>query len=205
MAADPSGFLFARFDDWRLVWIRRFATFMVRLNARLRGIRIGKGTAFYGRTHFRRAYGSSIIIGTSCRFRSSFISNMVGLNRPCFLSTLESGAELIIGSNAGFSGTVIGCASRITIGRNVLCGGNTFITDYDWHPLDRQNPAARPGAAPVVIEDDVWLGLNVIVLKGVTIGRGSVIGANSVVTRDIPAGVIAGGNPCRVLKNLNEA
>ena len=67
-----------------------------------------------------------------------------------------------------------------------------------------QQTRATPPAA-VVIEDDVWLGLNVVVLKGVTIGRGSVIGANSLVTRSIPAGVVAAGSPAKVIRTLDAA
>lgn len=60
-------------------------------------------------------------------------------------------------------------------------------------------------AAPVTIEDDVWIGGGSIILPGVTIGRGSVIGAGSIVTRDIPANCVAVGNPCRVLRQLNDS
>ena len=58
---------------------------------------------------------------------------------------------------------------------------------------------------PITIQDDVWIGGNVVVVPGVTIGRGSVIAAGAVVTRDVPPGVIAGGNPCRVLRPLTDA
>ena len=58
---------------------------------------------------------------------------------------------------------------------------------------------------PVVIEDNVWIGGNVVILPGVTIGEGSVIAAGSIVTRDIPPRVVAGGNPCRVIRPLTEA
>ncbi|GAO31958.1 galactoside O-acetyltransferase [Geofilum rubicundum JCM 15548] len=78
------------------------------------------------------------------------------------------------------------------------CGANTLITDSDWHLED-----ARTGKPqPIVIEDNVWLGVNVTVLKGVRIGANSVIGAHSLVVKDIPANVIAAGNPCKVIKAL---
>ncbi|MDP3115406.1 MAG: DapH/DapD/GlmU-related protein [Candidatus Cloacimonadaceae bacterium] len=73
-----------------------------------------------------------------------------------------------------------------------------MITDGDWHSKDSRvgNPL------PIYIEDNVWIGLNVLVMKGVTIGQNSIIGAGSVVTKDIPANVIAAGNPCKVIKEI---
>ena len=78
------------------------------------------------------------------------------------------------------------------------CGANTYIASTDAHSDDYRAGKDRP----IVLEDNVWLGLNVVVLKGVTIGKNSLIGANSVVTKDIPANVIAVGNPCRVIKQI---
>ena len=84
------------------------------------------------------------------------------------------------------------------IGNNVKVGANTVITDTDWHYED-----TRSGRdADVYIGDNVWLGYGVVVLKGVTIGENSVIGARSVVTHDIPANVIAAGNPCKVIREI---
>jgi maltose O-acetyltransferase len=71
------------------------------------------------------------------------------------------------------------------------------------HPLDAVGRASgREFGSPITLEDDVWLGGGAIVCPGVTIGRASVIGAGSVVTKDIPAGVVAAGNPCRVLREI---
>ena len=131
-------------------------------------------------------------------FNSSPTSNLIGVNRPCMISTLREGAELKIGEGCGLSGTVIGCANRILLGRNVRCGANTLITDTDWHGDDlRSGPDA-----PVIIEDDVWLGVNVTVLKGVTIGAGTLVGAGSVVTKSLPPRVIAAGVPTQVLRKI---
>jgi acetyltransferase-like isoleucine patch superfamily enzyme len=114
------------------------------------------------------------------------------------LSTLKEGAELTIGPGCGLSGTVIASAKQIILGRNVRCGANTLITDTDWHTDDH-----RTGPdAPVIIEDNVWLGVNVTVLKGVTIGEGTMVGANSVVTRSLPANVVAAGQPAEVIRQL---
>ena len=95
--------------------------------------------------------------------------------------------------------------SSITIGKRVLIGTGVEIFDSDFHGLnirDRGRSLAD-WAKPVAIEDDVFLGSNVRVLKGVTIGRGSVIANSSVVVMDIPPGVIAGGNPARLIRAID--
>jgi acetyltransferase-like isoleucine patch superfamily enzyme len=91
----------------------------------------------------------------------------------------------------------------ITVGDNVVVGANTAIVDADFHPMEASRRGWTDGAtAPVVIEDDVFIGMNCLILKSVVIGRGSVVGAGSVVTRDIPPGVIGAGNPARVIRSL---
>jgi acetyltransferase-like isoleucine patch superfamily enzyme len=136
--------------------------------------------------------------------RSSRRSNLAGINRPCYISTLCAGASIRIGHSCGFSGTVIGSAQSVQIGNHVMCGANSVITDTDWHPVDS---AARLSGAegrsrPVILENNVWIGMGAIVLKGVRIGENSVIGAGSVVTTPIPADVVAAGQPARVIRSL---
>ena len=163
------------------------------------GVNIGSKNRFYGKTVFRTEPNSIVSIGNNCRFNSSHRSNLIGVYSPCMISTIAKQSELYIGNGCGFSGTVIGAALSIKIGNNVRCGANTMITDSDWHSDD-----PRTGKnAPVIIEDNVWLGYGVKVLKGVHIGANSVIGAGSIVTHDIPANVIAAGNPCKVIKGLD--
>lgn len=169
--------------------------FVVRISAALRGVQIKKQCRFFGVPRFHRHRFSTIAIGENCTFRSDQSSNLIGVNHKCILSTHEKEAEIRIGDHCGFSGVSIGSAKQIIIGNNVLCGANVVITDFDWHS-DISN--TRP--EPVIIHDNVWIGLNTVVLKGVEIGKNSVIGANSLVLKSIPPNVIAGGNPCRVLK-----
>lgn len=153
-----------------------------------------------GQPRFKRHPGSRIDIGPNCRFNSSPASNWIGVNRPCMISTLKKGAELTIEEGCGFSGTVIACASRVTIGRNVRCGANTLINDTDWHYDD---PRTGPDS-PVHIGDNVWLGVNVTVLKGVTIGEGTLVGAGSLVTKSLPAKVVAVGVPAKVIRSIDK-
>ena len=173
-----------------------------RLYALLWGVQLGEGCCFYGRTHFRRVEFSSIVIGDKCRFRSNVDSNFVGINRPCMVSTLSSTAMIDIGPMCGFSGTVIAANKSIQIGANVLCGGNVTISDTDWHGIKSCERRESGLSANIVIEDNVWIGLNAIVLKGVTIGKNTIIGAGSVVNRSLPPNVIAAGQPSRIVRNL---
>lgn len=168
----------------------------MRLSALWWGVHLGSGCSFVGFTRFRRHPRTSILIGDNCEFRSSHVSNLIGVNRPCIISTLVEGARIEIGSGCGFSGTVIGCAANIVIEDNVRCGANTLITDSNWHGDD---PRSGPDA-PVRIEKNVWLGVNVTVLKGVTIGENTVVGAGSVVSRSLPPNAVAAGNPAKVVK-----
>lgn len=166
----------------------------------LKGISTNGLSYYNGITLFSKHKHSIISIGKRCVFNSSSTSNLIGINHKCIISTLQEGSSIVIGNNCGFSGTTIGCAKSIILGNNVRCGANTLITDTDWHMDDPRSGVCRP----IIIEDNVWLGINSSVLKGVTIGKNSVIGAGSVVTKSIPANVIAAGNPCKVIKEINK-
>jgi acetyltransferase-like isoleucine patch superfamily enzyme len=163
---------------------------------------IGDRCRFYGPLNLRKAAGSRIIIGRGCLFRSSQWSNRVGLDRPCMLSTLYEGARITIGDDSGLSGTVIAAATAVDLGRAVLCGGNVTIMDTDWHGVATEHRRRHGASRPVTIEDNVWLGLGVVVLKGVTIGRDTVVAARSVVSRSLPPGVIAAGNPAVPVRSV---
>jgi acetyltransferase-like isoleucine patch superfamily enzyme len=178
---------------------RQWHTMRARLSARWWGVSLGRGCFFFGLPCFRRHPGSRITIAEKCGFLSSHTSNLIGINRPCMISTLAAGATIEIGANCGFSGTVIGCAASVVIGDNVMCGANTLINDTDWHTND---PRTGPDA-PVIIERGVWLGVNVTVMKGVTIGENTLVAAGSVVTRSLPANVVAGGVPAKILKQFD--
>jgi acetyltransferase-like isoleucine patch superfamily enzyme len=184
----------------RIVY-RHYSTFRARLAARWWGVALGRNSSFLGLPLFRRHPGSRIAIGAKCAFNSSPGSNLIGVNHRCMISTLNEGADITIGDDCGFSGVVIACAQKITLGKNVRCGSNTMIMDTDWHWHD-----PRVGAnAPVAIGDNVWLSVNVTVLKGVTIGAGTLVGAGSIVTKSLPPNCIAAGVPARVLRTLEDS
>ena len=176
-------------------------TFCIYLLCYMKNIKLKKYIKFYGFAYFFRYPGSKINIHRHCIFRSKKKSNLIGINHPCYISTLTRTAIINIGKHSSFSSTVIGAFNSITIGVNVRCGANTLITDGDWHMNDPRCEHPKP----VIIENNVWLGEGVKVLKGVIIGENSVIGAGSIVTKSIPPNVIAAGNPCKVIKELNES
>jgi acetyltransferase-like isoleucine patch superfamily enzyme len=173
--------------------------------SRLYGIKLGSGCRFWKQPVIYLEIGSTFEIGDGCVFRSDFDSNLIGVSNRCIISTHSPNAVIKIGSKCGFSGTSIGIKESLEIGNNVLVGANSYITDFDWHsldPMDRDNPA-NVRSKKVIIEDNVWIGLNCIILKGVRIGRNSIIGAGSVVSKDIPPDTISGGNPCRIIRSIN--
>jgi len=170
----------------------------------LYGVKLSKGCKFWNRTTFYLEKGSKIEIGVGCLFRSDTDSNLIGVNHRCIVSTHSNHAKIVIGNNSGFSGTSIGIKEAIEIGNNVLVGANSIITDFDWHstdPENRDNPDKVFGKK-IIIEDNVWIGANSIILKGVHIGPNTIIGAGSVVVSNQPGHSICAGNPCKVLKSL---
>ncbi len=166
----------------------------------LRGIHIGRGCKFYGMPYWDINRGGSISIGDGCVFRSRKYSNHMGLNHRCMISATISKkgqkANVVIGNKCGFSGVSIWCFNEIILGNNVRVGANSLIMDGDAHDDDPRTTPPRP----IHIEDNVFIGANCVIKKGVTIGKNSVIGMNSVVTHDIPANSIAVGVPAKVIR-----
>lgn len=122
------------------------------------------------------------------------------LNPPLFVDYGEN-IHIGAGTFVNFNLTALDVAA-IRIGEDCQIGPNVQLLTST-HPIDPQPRRDKlEAAAPITIEDNVWLGGGVIVCPGVTIGANSVIGAGSVVTKDIPAGVVAVGNPARVIREI---
>ena len=177
------------------LFIRTICTEWCKLKMRLWGIQYGKGCKFGGNMIFYRSPGSSIKIGNYCRFNSKSRYNFRGINHVCILQTSSSGS-INIGDNCGFSGVSIISGCSVFVGNNVLCGANVIIGDRNNH----ENIYKEFKPEPVTIGDNVWIGMNSVVMKGVSIGENTIIGANSIITKSIPANVIAVGSPCRIIK-----
>ena len=145
--------------------------------------------------------GLRLRIGAHCTISgaTSFVSGKV-FDDPL----LEIGDHSYVGWQV-----TISAAKHVRIGSHVLIANGVFICDNPGHPLNPDKrragePVAPEQVRPVDIGDDVWLGTNVVVMPGVRIGAGTVVGAGAVVTRDLPARVLAAGNPARVLKSLDD-
>lgn len=114
-------------------------------------------------------------------------------------SNIELGEKVFFNFNC-----VVLDVMKVTIGSRTLFGPNVQLYTAT-HPMDHKERAAGlEYAKPITIGEDVWIGGSVVICPGVTIGDRSVIGAGSVVTKDIPANVFAAGNPCKVIRNLEE-
>lgn len=175
----------------------------VRLLFAVNEIPWGRGWRFYGMPIIQKHRRSSMCFGSGLQLRSALRSNPLAPNHPATLVTWAEGALLEVGDNLAMTGGTLCAAERIAIGNNVAIGANTVIVDTDFHPLDAALRRTAPSGGrtrPVRIDDDVFIGMNCLILKGVIIGRGSVIGAGSVVTGDVPPYVVAAGNPARVIR-----
>lgn len=183
----------------RLVWP------LVRAQFAWHGIDWGANWKIFGRPIIQRHRGSRIDLGDGLYLRSWPRSNPLVPTAPVVLSTRRADAAIEVGEDCGFTSTTLVAADRIAIGDRVQVGGNASIVDFDFHPLvpeERKENFNDGASAPIVIEDDVFVGMEALVLKGVTIGEGAVVGAGAVVTQDVPPRTVVAGNPASVVRKL---
>ncbi len=186
-------------------------TLRLRLKAFALGVRVENGVSAHGPVGLLRWPGSSMNIGAGSSLISSWRrATAAALAHPVRLRTFGPGASIEIGPGCQLSGTSITARSTaIRLGRQVMFGPNCIVVDSDFHahwpPEARATEPGIENDRPVSIGDYVWIGMNCLILKGVTIGEGAIIGAGSVVTRDVPPFCLAAGSPARVLRRLDSA
>ncbi|WP_084438627.1 acyltransferase [Niveispirillum irakense] len=167
-------------------FVLRFHSVLFRLKGLLSGYYIGPGLVLYARGNID--IGASVVIHS--RASISVVEN----------ATLRIGAHSRIGSDA-----VISCASQVTLGDEVLVAARCYIADYSHEYRNPNLAVLRQGRSvpePVFIGSGTWLGINVCVLPGVTLGKNCVVAAGSVVTKSFPDHSVIGGVPARLLKSL---
>ena len=155
----------------------------------------------------RGQHRGHIEVGRGFKCINRFDGNLIGLIQPCMFTVFPN-AVVRIGDNVGISGSTLRCSESITIGNNTTIGSGCLIVDTDGHPLRAEERTksdyfCNTVNRPIVIGDDVFIGARCIVMKGVTIGNGAIVGAGSVVTKDVPPNTVVAGNPARVVKVID--
>lgn len=163
------------------------------------------GLVFIGHTILKFEYGSKVKVEDNFR---CFSGTRFGITtNRCSKLWVGSNGVLNIGKNVGITNTSIICTDGITIGDNTIIGAGSMIMDSNFHSIYWEERRVALGVStavhkPIVIENDVFIGTNCIICKGVTIGSHSVVAAGSVVVKDIPANEMWGGNPAKIIKKI---
>lgn len=181
--------------------------FAGRIVMKTHGVTLGKRCEFYGLPIILKHPDSTITIMDDVVLCSHSAYTDLGVNHPVILKTLREAAAIYIDSGAGLSGTTICAAKKVHIGKDALIGANVAIFDTDFHAKEPNNRRYNKNpnqiaAKEVCIQDNVFIGTNVLICKGVTIGSNSIIGAGSVVVKDVEASKIYAGNPAREIANV---
>ena len=160
---------------------------------------LGKGGAFF-KPQYLKLFGSHISVDDFPTIIGARDANvqLTSWNIGDWKGELKIGKYCLI-----TPGVRIMAAESIEIGDACMFAHGAYISDADWHGIyDRSKPVGN--TKPIILKDNVWIGDSAIVCKGVTIGENSIIGAGAVVTKNIPANVVAAGNPAKVVKNLDQ-
>lgn len=197
---------------------RLHKVFYIRWNRflfRVEGVEYGRKLQVYGYLYLCKHPSARITIGNNFTFLSGEAFNPFSCNIRGGIY-IQEGGILEIGDNSGISASSLCIKNRISIGNNVGIGANCILLDSDAHNLDyrvrnsciinekgQSIDSITAISKPIIIEDDVLVGTRCIIMKGVTIGARSVIGAGSVVTKSLPADCVAAGNPAQVIRFLN--
>jgi acetyltransferase-like isoleucine patch superfamily enzyme len=158
----------------------------------------------YGEPLITKVKNSRIVMGKGVVIISDSQYNRSGINHPTVIATEAPGAEIIIGDGVGMSGSSIVAVEKIEIGKDTMLGANTNIYETDFHCIDasqrlNQKDILKANHAPIYIGRQCWLASNVTVLKGVKMGDRAVVGAMSLINKDVPEDAVAAGIPAKIL------
>lgn len=184
---------------------KNLRAFYWQMSLKRSGVAAGDNVILKGKPVIMKFTGT-IRIGNNVTLRSDDYGYHASIYAPTRLMTdTNEDATIEIGDNTRINGASIHATKRISIGANCLIAANVTIIDSDGHGVHpSERTLSNPEPLPVIIENNVWIGINSIILKGVRIGENSVIGAGSVVTKSIPADCFAAGNPARVIKFFDD-
>ena len=182
-------------------WLRTCAGGLWRLEASLKGVQFKGAVRFEGRPIISLAPESQITISERVSINSATRANPLACFQPSVLRTLARGARITVGARSGMSATVLCAGAEISIGEDTIIGSGAMLLDNDFHAFVEGTGwinEYQANARPIHVGKGVFIGARAIVLKGVTIGDRAIIGAGAVVTRDVPPGALAAGNPAKV-------
>ena len=182
--------------------LRQLPSLLWLLELKMRGFQISSPIRLFGHPICSRFPGSSISLGSHVTLDSSPRANPLGGSSPCVLRTMTPTARLRLGDRVGLSSSVIIAGNSIEIDEDTILGAGSMVLDNDFHALGPEFSwltEYSKNSKPVKIGRGCFIGARSIILKGVTLGDRVIIGAGSVVTKDVPAYSIAAGNPARVV------
>ena len=186
-------------------FLRQLPSSLWLLELRMRGLQISMPIRLFGHPICSRYPGSSISLGSHVTLDSSARANPLGGSSPCVLRTMTSTARLSLGDRVGLSSTLIVAGNSIEIGEDTILGAGSMVFDNDFHALGPRFSwltEYSKNSKPVKIGRGCFIGARSLILKGVTLGDRVIIGAGSVVTKDVPAYSIAAGNPARIVGSI---
>lgn len=202
-------FKFFKKNDINFIFYELFSRIIGNINTKFQQFLYGKrfnikpGYKVWGKIRLLIHGTGSISIGSNFHAVSDRKRSFITLFSPIHL-TIIGNAEIIIGDHVGLNGTTITARKKITIGDYTMIGPNTIIVDNDghnaWPPRERWTTSGK--SEDIVIENDVWIGMNCTILKGVIIGTGSIIAAGSVVISNVDTNSLYAGNPAVKIKSL---
>jgi len=179
---------------WPVNWVK------LQLLARLNGTNLVTLGSFRKVGKLRIQGRGKIIVGKGVGFGYALSADF---DSSILLQARTPQAEIIVGMKTQImNGCQFVAVDRIKIGDDCMIGPACLIMDSDFHQIDPTKRGENGNTSPIVIEENVWVGARVTILKGVHIGRDAVVAAGAVVVRDVPAGAIVGGNPAKNLGSV---